>query len=313
MKDVHLKSLSDQVKIMAANHGFLACGISKADFLVEEAPRLEKWLKTNQHGEMSYMANWFDKRLDPRKLVEGSKSVITVLLNYFPKEKQNPAAYKISRYAYGTDYHFVVKDKLKGLFEDIQKNLGRIEGRMFVDSAPVMDRVWAKKSGLGWIGKHTLLINKTAGSYFFIGHIISDLELYPDSEVPDYCGDCTKCIDACPTDAIDSAYWLDAKKCISYLTIEMKNSIPEEFKGKMEDWIFGCDICQEVCPWNRFSKQHNFEEFKPISVLLEMNKKDWQNLDHAQFDRLFSKSAIKRTKYTGLKRNIAFVSPEETS
>ena len=307
MKSVQLKARSELIKKLALESGFDACGISKAEFLDEEAPRLEKWLKEKQQGQMHYMENHFDKRLDPSKLVEGAKSVITILQNYYPEKTQREDSYKISKYAYGEDYHFVIKRKLNNLAERIGAEIGEFAYRAFVDSAPVMDRVWAKKSGLGWIGKHTLLINKGAGSFFFIGHLICDLELEADSEIPDFCGDCRKCIDACPTDAISNPYWLDASKCISYLTIELKNSIPEEFKGKMEDWIFGCDICQDVCPWNRFSKAHSEESFRPLDLLLENSKEQWKEMDQIGFSALFSKSAVKRTKFKGLKRNIDFI------
>lgn len=312
MKSFRLKTRSELIKKLAKESGFDACGISKAEFLEEEAPRLEKWLKEKQHGKMHYMENHFDKRLDPTKLVNGARSVITVLQNYFPQEQQRKDTYRISKYAYGEDYHFVIKRKLRKLAENIHTEIGAIEYRAFVDSAPVMDRVWAKKSGLGWIGKHTLLINKGAGSYFFIGHLICDLELEADTEIPDFCGSCRKCIDACPTDAISNPYWLDAKKCISYLTIELKDNIPEKFKGKMEGWIFGCDICQDVCPWNRFSKAHNEEAFKPLDLLLNMSREDWDRLNFTDFSELFRQSAVKRTKFEGLKRNIQFLTKNQS-
>lgn len=300
-------SNSEKIKSIAIKHGFDECGISKSGFLEEEADRLENWLKSNCHGEMHYMENWFDKRLDTRKLVQDSKSVISVLLNYYPEKFQRNDTYKISKYAYGKDYHKVVKKKLKAMFEEIKSSFGDVHGRIFVDSAPVMDRVWAKKSGLGWIGKHTLLINKKAGSYFFIGHIICDLELEEDHPIPDFCGDCTRCIDACPTNAISHEYWIDAKNCISYLTIELKNSIPKEFKQNMNEWIFGCDICQDVCPWNRFATEHNIDALKPLDSLINYSKENWQKLDKEKFDEIFAGSAVKRTKFEGLKRNIEFI------
>lgn len=288
--------------------GFFFCGISKAEFLEEEAPRLEDWLKRSFHGKMSYMENHFDKRLDPTKLVEGAKSVVSLLLNYFPEENQNPEAPQISKYAYGEDYHFVIKDKLKEFMQAIQDEIGEVGGRVFVDSAPVLDKAWAKKSGLGWVGKNANLINPKHGSFFFIAELIIDLELEPDGPIRDYCGTCTKCIDDCPTDAIVEPYVVDGSKCISYLTIELKDQIlPSEFNGKMENWMFGCDICQDVCPWNRFSKPHQENRFRPSAELMEMNKSDWQDLTQEVFSNLFKNSAVKRTKFEGLKRNFNFL------
>ena len=284
------------------------CGVSRAEFLEEEAPRLEKWLNANMHGSMSYMENHFDKRLDPRLLVHGAKSVVSLALNYFPEKVQLTDSYKISKYAYGEDYHFIIKYKLKELMKFIQSEIGEVEGRVFVDSAPVLDRAWAKKSGLGWIGKNANLINKQSGSFFFLAELIIDLELEPDGPVKDYCGTCTACIDECPTDAIPEPYVVDGSKCISYLTIELKDEIiPKEFQGKMEDWMFGCDICQDVCPWNRFSKPHQESLLNPNPNLLGLNKQDWEDLTEEVFRDLFKKSAVKRTKFDGLKRNIRFL------
>ncbi len=293
------------VKSIARELGFDFCGISKAGFLEEDAPRLEEWLKKGHHGKMGYMENHFDKRLDPTKLVPGAKSVVSLLYNHFPKDDLgSPDQFKIAKYAYGRDYHFVIKNKLKTFMQMLQAQVGEIAGRVFVDSAPVMERSWAAKSGLGWIGKHTLLINKDQGSFFFLAELIVDLELEPDGPAKDYCGTCTRCIDACPTDAI-TAYNLDASKCISYLTIELKDEIPDEFQGKMENWIFGCDICQDVCPWNRFSKPHHEQEFHPKDQLKEMKNENWQELTKEVFQEIFRGSAVKRTKFEGLKRNIA--------
>ena len=284
------------------------CGVSKAEFLEEEAPRLEKWLEANMHGNMNYMENHFDKRLDPTLLVDGAKSVVSLALNYFPEKTQIDDTYKISKYAYGEDYHFIIKWKLKELMKFIQAEIGEVGGRVFVDSAPVLDRAWAKKSGLGWIGKNGNLINKEAGSFFFLAELIIDLELEADGPVKDYCGSCTACIDECPTDAIPEPYVVDGSKCISYLTIELKDEIiPKEFQGKMESWMFGCDICQDVCPWNRFSKPHNEPLLNPKPNLLGLNKKDWEDLTEEVFRDLFKKSAVKRTKFDGLKRNIDFL------
>ena len=274
----------------------------------EEAPRLENWLNENKHGEMRYMENYFDKRLDPTKLVEGSKSVISLLLNYYNPDKQEDRnAPKISQYAYGIDYHFVIKEKLKQLLYFIQHEIGEVNGRAFVDSAPVMDKAWAKKSGLGWIGKHSNLLTQQVGSFYFIAELIVDLELDYDAPVTDHCGTCTACIDACPTQAIVQPYMVDGSKCISYLTIELKDNIPSEFKEKMDNWMFGCDVCQEVCPWNRFSKSHSEPMFNPHPELLSMSKKEWEEITEETFRKVFKKSAVKRAKFTGLKKNINFL------
>ena len=300
---------SQLIKTKAAELGFDFCGISEASFLEAEAPRLENWLNQNQHGQMHYMANHFDKRLDPRKLVEEAKSVVSVLLNYYP-EKQLPASpddYKISKYAYGTDYHFVLKDKLKDLLWCVQESIGEVNGRVFVDSAPVMDKAWAAKSGLGWVGKHSNLLNREMGSFFFIGELILDLQLWPDHAMQDYCGTCTRCIDACPTEAIVAPYVVDGSRCISYFTIELKEAIPAEVKGQFENWIFGCDICQDVCPWNRFSRPHQTPEFNLSPDLEQFTNSDWEEITQEVFAELFRRSAIKRTKLAGLQRNIGFL------
>jgi epoxyqueuosine reductase len=296
------------IKTEAKRLGFMSCGISRSAFLEEEAPRLERWLKNNMHGEMGYMENHFDKRLDPTKLVSDSKSVISLLLNYAPSELQNEDSYKISKYAYGTDYHFVIKDKLKQLLHHIQEEIGDVHGRAFVDSAPVLDKAWAAKSGLGWMGKHSNLLTKQAGSFYFIAELIVDLDLDYDSPVTDHCGTCTACIDACPTEAIVAPYVVDGSKCISYFTIELKNEIPSNVRGHFDDWIFGCDVCQDVCPWNRFSQSHKEPLFNPNPDLLDMTKKDWNEITEDVFKNLFKNSAVKRTKFEGLKRNIDFLS-----
>jgi epoxyqueuosine reductase len=300
---------TELIKQKAHELGFFYCGISAAGFLKEEAQRLEAWLKTGKHGKMSYMENHFDKRLDPRLLVDDAKSVVSLLLNYHnPDQQQDTEAPKISQYAYGEDYHFVIKNKLKDLMKVIHEEVGEVGGRIFVDSAPVMDKAWAAKSGLGWIGKNSNLIHPREGSFFFIAELIIDLELEYDGPMKDYCGTCTRCIDACPTDAIVAPYVVDGGKCISYLTIELKDELlPNEFKGKMENWMFGCDICQNVCPWNRFSKRHNTAAFEPHKALLQLNKKDWADLTEEVFQELFKSSAVKRTKFSGLKRNINFL------
>jgi epoxyqueuosine reductase len=295
------------IKTEAKRLGFLSCGISKAAFLEEEAPRLEKWLKNKMHGEMQYMENHFDKRLDPTKLVDDSKSVISLLLNYFPSEEQNNDSFKLSKYAYGTDYHFVIKDKLKFLLNFIQEEIGEVHGRAFVDSAPVLDKAWAAKSGLGWIGKNSNLLTQQVGSFYFIAELIIDLELEYDNPTTDHCGTCTACIDACPTQAIVEPYVVDGSKCISYFTIELKENISSEFKGKFDDWMFGCDVCQDVCPWNRFSKPHNEPLFNPNPELLSMSKKDWEEITEDVFNKIFKNSAVNRTKFLGLKRNINFL------
>ena len=295
------------IKKEAKRLGFLSCGISKAEFLEDEAPRLENWLNKNMHGEMSYMANHFDKRLDPTLLVPDSKSVVSLLLNYFPEETQTNETYKISKYAFGEDYHFVIKDKLKQLLNFIKNEIGEVHGRAFTDSAPVLDKSWAAKSGLGWIGKHSNLITKSNGSFYFIAELIIDLELDYDYAVTDHCGSCTACIDACPTQAITEPYVVDGSKCISYFTIELKNEIPSDMKGKFDDWMFGCDICQDVCPWNRFSKPHKEPLFNSSKELLTMSKKEWEEITEEVFQKTFEKSAVKRTKYSGLIRNINFL------
>jgi epoxyqueuosine reductase len=298
---------SQWIKAEAKRLGFLSCGISKAEFLEDEAPRLEAWLNNNSHGEMRYMENHFDKRLDPTLLVDGAKSVVSLLLNYYPNQFQIDDSYKLSKYAYGQDYHFVIKAKLKELLQFIQDEIGEVHGRAFVDSAPVLDKAWAAKSGLGWIGKHSNLLTQKVGSFYFIAELIIDLELDYDTPVTDHCGSCTACIDACPTEAITEPYVVDGSKCISYFTIELKDSIPSDFKGQFDDWMFGCDICQDVCPWNRFSKPHSEPLFNPHPDLLSMTKNDWEELTEETFKKVFKKSAVKRTKFSGLKRNIGFL------
>lgn len=302
------------IKSLATELGFSYCGISKAEFLAEEAPKLEAWLKRNYQGKMSYLENHFDKRLDPTLLVPGAKSVVSLIYNYYPKEdlaKKNPAGFKIAKYAYGEDYHTIVKDKLKEFLNRIEEEIGHVEGRAFVDSAPVHERAWAKKSGLGWVGKNSLLLNRNMGSFFFLAELILDLELEPDAPIKDYCGTCTACMDACPTNAISEAYVVDGSKCISYFTIELKEEIPSSEKGKFENWIFGCDICQDVCPWNSFSKPHQEPKFQPHPDLENMSKQDWTEITEEVFKKLFKNSAVKRTKFEGLKRNIAFVNKKD--
>ncbi len=295
------------IKTEAKRLGFLSCGVSEANFLEEEAPRLEQWLQQGMHGEMGYMENHFDKRLDPRLLVDGAKSVVSLLLNYYPGQAQTEDAYKISKYAYGQDYHHVIKSKLQALQEFISEEIGEVQGRAFVDSAPVLDKAWAAKSGLGWMGKHSNLLTQQVGSFYFIAELIIDLELEYDTPVTDHCGTCTACLDACPTQAIVEPYVVDGSKCISYFTIELKDEIPNTMKGSFDDWMFGCDVCQDVCPWNRFSKPHNEPLFNPQPELLSMTKADWEEITEEVFKKVFQKSAVKRTKYQGLKRNIHFL------
>jgi len=298
---------STLIKNAAKQLGFMSCGISKAEFLEAEAPRLEQWLSKNHHGSMYYMENHFDKRLDPTLLVEGSKSVISLLLNYYPEEKQRDNTYKISKYAYGKDYHFVIKNKLKELYQMLQEEIGGFYGRAFVDSAPVLDKAWAARSGLGWIGKHSNLLTKQTGSFYFIAELIVDIPLAYDYPVTDHCGSCTACIDACPTQAIVAPYQVDGSKCISYFTIELKDEIPLAYKNSFDDWMFGCDVCQDVCPWNRFSKPHQEPLFSPDPKLLQYSKKDWEEITEEIFQSIFKKSAVKRTKFSGLQRNINYL------
>ena len=306
--DSNIQNNTKLIKDKANELGFISCGISKAEFLEEEAPRLEKWLNQNLNGKMAYMERNFDKRLDPRLLVPDSKSVISLLFNYYTNKKQEDnQSPKISTYAFGEDYHFVIKRKLKELMNHIKIKIGDVGGRVFVDSAPIMEKAWASKSGLGWIGKNTNLISKKTGSFFFIAEVIVDLELEYDSPTTDHCGSCTKCIDACPTEALIAPYQIDGSKCISYLTIELKDQIPNEFKDKMDNWAFGCDVCQTVCPWNRFANEHEEESFTPKEELLKMTKNEWNEITEEVFDKVFKNSAIKRTKFGGLKRNIKFL------
>ena len=310
---MEIKALHTQkIKSEAKRLGFLSCGVSKAGFLEQEAPRLEQWLRNGYHGEMQYMENHFDKRLDHRLLVDGAQSVISLLLNYYPTDIQNSSdTLKISKYAYGTDYHYVIKDKLKQLLHFIENEIGEVSGRAFVDSAPVLDKAWAAKSGLGWIGKHSNLLTKQTGSFYFIAELIIDLPLMYDGPTTDHCGSCSACIDSCPTEAIIAPYVVDGSKCISYATIELKNEIPAYFSGKMDDWMFGCDVCQDVCPWNRFSKPHSEPEFNPHEKLLDLTRKEWEEITIEVFQEIFKKSAVKRTKYEGLRRNITFLSKKD--
>ncbi|MFK7933958.1 MAG: tRNA epoxyqueuosine(34) reductase QueG [Saprospiraceae bacterium] len=297
------------LKTEATRIGFSYVGISKAERMDAEAKRLEEWLNQGYQGKMQYLENHFEKRVDPTLLVPGAKSVVTLLYNYYTEAEQvDPTAPKIAKYAHGKDYHFVVKDKLRELLNTLNEKIGEINGRCFVDSAPVLERDWARRSGVGWVGKNTLLIHPKAGSYFFLAELIIDLPLISDSPIKDFCGTCTRCIDACPTNAISPAgYVMDGSKCISYLTIELKDEIPTEFSKQMEDWMFGCDICQQVCPWNRFSSPHQEADFSPHPELLNMRKSDWLELTEEVFRTIFRKSAVKRTKFKGLQRNIHFL------
>ncbi len=295
------------IKSTALELGFDFCGISKAEFLADEAPKFDKWLNANMHGEMLYMQNHYDKRLDPRLLVDGAKSVISLLYNYYPETAQEADIPKISKYAYGHDYHEVIKKKLFEFSSKIKERFGELNIKACVDSAPVMDRAWAKRSGLGWIGKNSNLINKGNGSFFFIAELILDIELIYDHPIKDYCGKCTRCIEACPTDAIVQPYVVDGSKCISYFTIELKNEIDAQMSGKFDNWIFGCDVCQDVCPWNRFSKPNNEIEFQPLQEILRMNLDDWKNIEEETFKKVFRNSPIKRTKYKGMMRNLKFI------
>ncbi len=301
--------MSREIKEQAGRLGFFFCGIARAEFMDEEARRLEAWLHKGYQGSMSYLENHFDKRVDPTLLIPGAKSVISLAYNYYSQEKQHDEqAPRISMYAYGKDYHKVVRKKLKFLFDWMSNTYGAINGRCFVDSAPVLERDWAKRSGLGWVGKNTMLIHPRKGSFFFLAEIITDLDLAYDNPIQDYCGTCTKCIDACPTDAISpEGYIMDGSRCISYLTIELKEQIPDAFRGQIDNWMFGCDICQRVCPWNRFSADHEEPAFLPNPDLLTMTKEQWQDLSEDTYNRIFEGSAVKRAKYEGLRRNISFL------
>jgi epoxyqueuosine reductase len=299
-----MSNIAQQIKEEAYRLGFEHVGFSKADFLEEEAPRLEQWLTNNYHGKMAYMENWFDKRLDPRLLVDDAKTVISLLLNYYPPQQQNSEAPQISKYAYGRDYHFVIKEKLKELLYFIQENVGQVNGRAFVDSAPVLDRAWAKKSGLGWIGKNGNLINPKSGSFYFIAELIVDLELPTDAPIRDYCGTCTRCIDACPTQAIISPKVVDGSKCISYFTIELKENIPASYKGQFDNWAFGCDTCQDVCPWNRFSKPTKEKDFIPADNRLQWSKEEWEEVTEDVFKNVFKDSPLNRTGFEKIKDNL---------
>ena len=295
------------IKREAQRLGFDFCGISKAEFLEDEAPHLERWLQQGMNGKMQYMENYFDMRLDPRKLVEGSKSVISLMLNYYPEEKQIKDAPKISKYAYGKDYHFVLKAKLKELLHVMNEQIGEIYGRAFVDSAPVLDRAWAAKSGLGWIGKNAMLIRPKEGSFYFLAELIVDIELEPDGPIKDYCGTCTRCMDACPTQAIIGPKIVDGSKCISYFTIELKEAMPVEMENELDGWMFGCDVCQDVCPWNRFSIPHSTKEMKPIPSLVKMTKKEWEEITEDVFKDIFKGSPLQRAGYKGIKRNLNYL------
>ena len=296
------------IKQLAKELGFDHCGIAKAVQLDEDARRLEDWLNKGMHGNMQYMENHFDKRIDPRKLVDGAQSVITLLFNYFPKEQQREDAPRISKYAYGQDYHEVIRGRLKTMLQRMQEHIGPVQGRGFVDSAPVLERAWAQRSGLGWIGKNGNLIHKQAGSFFFIATLITDIELEYDGPVGDYCGSCTRCLDACPTEALVAPGVVDGSKCISYFTIELKDQlIPDKMKGQFDNWMFGCDICQDVCPWNRFAQAHEEAEFTPVPAVLNFSTRDWEELTEEAFKEIFRHSPLKRSKFAGIRRNINFL------
>ncbi|MVT11267.1 tRNA epoxyqueuosine(34) reductase QueG [Chitinophaga sp. ysch24] len=296
------------IRKQAADLGFDHCGIAHAVQLDDDARRLEKWLNKGMHGSMHYMENHFDKRIDPRKLVDNAQSVITLLLNYYPEQQQQPDAPKISKYAYGQDYHEVIRAKLNTLLARMQETMGEISGRGFVDSAPVLERSWAQRSGLGWLGKNGMIIHKQAGSFFFIATLITDLVLEYDGPVTDHCGSCTRCLDACPTGALVQPGVVDGSKCISYFTIELKEMlIPENMQGKFDNWMFGCDVCQDVCPWNRFSKPNKTPEFTPVPEILNFTTKQWEELTEEEFKKIFRQSPMKRSKYAGIRRNLRFI------
>ena len=301
------KHYTELIKNEAKRLGFISCGISRAEFLEDEAPRLEKWLKMKMNGEMKYMENYFEKRLDPRKLVNDAKSIISLTYNYYPEDLQNKEAPKVSKYAYGMDYHYVIKEKLNFFLTFIKDKIGNVHGRAFVDSAPILEKAWAAKSGIGWVGKNSNLITKQVGSFYFLAELIVDLDLDYDTIESDHCGECTACIDSCPTQAIVEPYVVDGSKCISYFTIELKENIPNEFKEKFEDWVFGCDICQDVCPWNKFSKPHKEPLFQSTSELMKMSRDEWNEITKETFNKIFKNSAVKRTGYKGLTRNLNFI------
>ena len=301
------KHYTELIKNEAKRLGFISCGISRAEFLEDEAPRLEKWLKMKMNGEMKYMENYFEKRLDPRKLVNDAKSIISLTYNYYPEDLQNKEAPKVSKYAYGMDYHYVIKEKLNFFLTFIKDKIGNVHGRAFVDSAPILEKAWAAKSGIGWVGKNSNLITKQVGSFYFLAELIVDLDLDYDTIESDHCGQCTACIDSCPTEAITEPYVVDGSKCISYFTIELKENIPQEFKGKFDDWVFGCDVCQDVCPWNKFSKPHKEPLFQSSSELMKMSRDEWNEITEETFNKIFKNSAVKRTGYKGLTRNLNFI------
>ena len=304
------------VKATAKRLGFDFCGIAKADFLAEEAPKLEEWLRRDYQGRMGYLANHFDKRLDPRKLVEGAKTVVSLVYNYYPESvfPEGTEDIKLAKYAYGKDYHDVIQEKLREFLTCLRDEIGDFHGRSFVDSAPILERQWAQRAGLGWIGKNSLLLNRSMGSFFFLAELVIDLELTPDLPLSkDYCGTCTACIDACPTEAIVAPGVVDGSRCISYLTIELKDAIPSSFAGKMDNWVFGCDVCQDVCPWNRFSRPHQEPSFSPSSDLEDLLAQNWKELTEETFKRVFSGSAVTRTKFKGIKRNLEFIAQDQPS